>query len=79
MIEKKKKFKSYKKCPVKIISGEHLPKIKFSEDMLSRKKRYWYAINLSKEERKHIRKCIKKDPELNGRVILKAVKRRTRP
>ena len=39
------------------------------------KKRYWYAVNLSKEERKEIRDFIKNDPELSLNVILKAVKR----
>jgi hypothetical protein len=36
---------------------------------------YWYAINLSHDERKHIRDCIKKDPALNGRVVLKAIRK----
>jgi hypothetical protein len=39
------------------------------------KKCYWYAVNLSTEERREIRKIIKKDKEFNGKVILKAVKR----
>ena len=38
------------------------------------KKRYWYAINLTKKERKEIRTAIKKDPEFSGKVILKSVR-----
>lgn len=40
---------------------------------MNKEKRYWYAVNLSKEERKFIRSMIKENASWSGKVVLKSV------